>query len=77
MELCGWDRGDAIAPPRPARDGRLSAAPTHLRGPILAGCGKIISVQQSFDGLQFWDSPVCLVIWSVWSIWLVSCNQTN
>jgi hypothetical protein len=24
-----------------------------------------------------WTSSVCLVTWPVWSIWLVSFNQTN
>jgi hypothetical protein len=33
-----------------------------------AGCGKTISAQQNFDGLHVLDSPVRLVIWSVWSI---------
>ena len=32
------------------------------------GCGIIISAQQNFHGLGVWDSPVCLVIWSIWLV---------
>ena len=37
-------------------------------------CGKTISAQQNLMACMSETSPVYAVIWSVW---LVSCNQTN